>query len=51
MENVKLYLINLSALAISFWDGIIPPLQAISLVAAIIYTFLRIIKQMKDGKN
>ena len=47
MENIKLYIINLSALAISFWDGIIPPLQAISLVAAIVYTFLKILKQVK----
>ena len=47
MENIKLYIINFSALAISFWDGIIPPLQAISLVAAIIYTFLKIFKQVK----
>ena len=47
MENIKLYIINLSALAISFWDGIIPPLQGISLVAAIVYTFLKILKQVK----
>jgi len=46
MENIKLYGINIAALALTSIEGLIPALQAISLTLAIIYTAIQILHKI-----
>lgn len=46
MENLKIYGINVGAIAFSLLDGINPMLQTISLILAIIYTAINIYKKL-----
>jgi len=46
MENLKIYGINIGAIAFSYIDGINPTLQSISLILAIIYTAINIYKKL-----
>ena len=46
MEQLKIYLLNAVALAISVTE-INPYLQTISLILAIVYTFVQIIRKVK----
>lgn len=46
MENIKLYGINIAALALTSIEGLIPALQAVSLTLAIIYTAIQILHKI-----
>ena len=47
MENIKLYGINIAALVLTSVQDILPELQALSLVLAIIYTAIQIFQKIK----
>jgi hypothetical protein len=48
MENIKLYGINIAALALTSVEGLVPHLQAISLLLAIVYTAIQIYQKVKN---
>lgn len=47
MSDIRIYFINLFALAFSFIDNIEPVLQTAVLILSIIYTTIGIYKQLK----
>jgi len=49
--DIKLYGINISALAITYVESYNEKLQTILLLATIFYTFLNIFTKLRNGKD
>jgi hypothetical protein len=50
MEDLKIYGMNFGAFFVSILDLINPILQTVVLLTSIIYTVMRIVKNLRDGK-